>query len=224
MIAQAIDEAVEHTKAILEETTMTTTMEHNQPAQEFDETVDQTKGLLPNSKSSPKQNTSNGVIHEGNVDAEIIDEQLQQLIKDKYGDAATFFSSVTAEDGISRGRWKAALRQLGMSLSDASRKALRKRVAMDGSKMITCKALTKFMGDKYNADPNTSRGTPSLSAAPPTTLLKPSMDRHGDETCQEGQALREGLHRDHSQMQVTLVHFLSKCLPFPTSSILVTVH
>jgi hypothetical protein len=80
------------------------------------------------------------------MDAKIIDEQLRQLITEKWGDAETFFNNVTKGDGISRGKWKAALRQLGMDLSDESRKALRKRVTVDGSKMVSLKALIKFMG------------------------------------------------------------------------------
>ena len=52
----------------------------------------------------------------GDMDADAIDEQLRQLVKQRYGSAEKFFNSTTSEVGISRKEWKAALHRLGMRL------------------------------------------------------------------------------------------------------------
>ena len=102
MIAQAIDEAVDRTKAAIENVAV-------------EKVVDIAKPVLKTNRSS--QNPGE-VIHEGNIDAQIVDAELRRLIKEKCGSSENFFNGATKGNDISRKEWKAALRHLGMTLSD----------------------------------------------------------------------------------------------------------
>ena len=97
-------------------------------------------------KKGQTENGGGGTVHEANMDAEAIDEQLRQLVKQRYNSVQTFFNEATKGDGISRKEWKAALQRLGMRLSDAARKRLRKRIVKDGSKVIRLETLSVFIG------------------------------------------------------------------------------
>ena len=111
MIAAAIDEAVDRTKVSLLEKIAA---EEGQTAN-----TDTPKTVQANVDGFKKPAKSPGeVIHESNMDVEIVDDHLRQLIKAKYGTAGSFFNDVTKRNGISRKEWKAALQRLGMVLGD----------------------------------------------------------------------------------------------------------
>jgi hypothetical protein len=105
MIAAAIDEAVEQTRTLLLTTTKAAVPTTQRKAR----------------RSAEKTGKQADVVHESNTDVQIIDEQLRQLIKVKYGSAEEFFADATKKEGISRKEWKAALQRLGMALGDGER-------------------------------------------------------------------------------------------------------
>lgn len=110
-------------------------------------------GTQSNKSSKPNKNkpAKSKAIHVKNMTADVIEGRLKELVLEKYGSATAFFNAASKEGSgiISRKDFKAAIRRLGLDLSDASRKVLRKKVACDGSKCITLQLLTKFIeGDQ----------------------------------------------------------------------------
>jgi hypothetical protein len=111
MIAAAIDEAVDHVKAVAA---------GGATASSTAKTATKKPIKKKHHHSKKLAKPSGETIHEGNLDTEMVDEQLRQKIKEKWGNVTEFFDDATKGDGdgISRKEWKAALQRLGMDLSD----------------------------------------------------------------------------------------------------------
>jgi hypothetical protein len=157
-IAAAIDEAVEQTRmSQLEKAGAATTASNAVTA-----AAEPTTEMKPIEDSDEK--SRGATVHESNMDAQAVDEQLRQLIKEKFGDVRSFFVDATQGEGISRKEWKVALHRLGMALSDGARKSSRKRIASDGSKTISLSALSFFVEGSANGGSKLQMATPKDSA------------------------------------------------------------
>ena len=100
--------------------------------------------LHPNAANAAIQN--NPTIHGSNVDVDAAEVQLRQFAGSKYGSATEWFNAIKGKSGsISRQNWKIAMNNSGLAVNDETRKALRKRVAGDGSKLISLSQLREFM-------------------------------------------------------------------------------
>ena len=129
MIAQAIDEAVEQTKATLlqqSKTAASTSNEVTPPA---------------TSTAEPKP-----TIHQSNMNAAAVDSLLRQLVRSNYESVEKFFEAAKGQGGvIGRTDWKTATKLLGLNVGNTARKELRKRIA-GSSKTITLEQLSSFVG------------------------------------------------------------------------------
>jgi hypothetical protein len=131
MIATAIDEAVEQTKALLDKAEsrsggmITTGTAATQPPVVFD--------------TKP--------IHHTNLNADAVDVQLRQLVHSKYGGCSAFFEAAKGKGGvIGRTAWKSAMKMAGLDIGNTARKELRKRIAgLLAAALLTCRVRERVI-------------------------------------------------------------------------------
>jgi hypothetical protein len=102
-----------------------------------------------------------------NLDIDAADAVLRQLVKSNYGSATTWFQKIKGKSGsVSRQNWKAAIQQIGLAVDDETRKAIRKRVARDGSKLINLSQLTSFIDPVESTSTSASDSASELCEIP----------------------------------------------------------
>jgi hypothetical protein len=102
-----------------------------------------------------------------NLEIDAAEAVLRQLVKSNYGSATTWFQTIKGKSGsVSRQNWKAAIQQIGLAVDDETRKAIRKRVARDGSKLITLSQLSSFINPVDSVSNSASDSASELCAIP----------------------------------------------------------
>jgi hypothetical protein len=116
-------------------------------------------GVSPGKKAPPAPatvptkaaaQTDTSTIHVVNMSAEVIEAHFRKLVKEKFGGVEGFFAAAKGDKiNIGRKDFKSALRLLGLGLTDAARKQLRKKI---GGKhpAITLELLTQFVGEIHS--------------------------------------------------------------------------
>ena len=102
-----------------------------------------------------------------NLEIDAAEAALRQLVKSNYGSATIWFQKIKGKSGsVSRQNWKAAIQQIGLAVDDGTRKAIRKRVVRDGSKLISLSQLTSFIDPVDSASNSASDSASELCAIP----------------------------------------------------------
>ena len=91
-------------------------------------------------------------IHALNMSDETIDQHFKVLIRTNGG-VETVFAAVTGNKDISRKGFKQILKTLGLDLTDAARKRLRKKIS-GGNAVISVKMLARFVGEESQLHTN----------------------------------------------------------------------
>ena len=130
--------------------------------------ADAISAVIKNTMAQEKQNeraketneTKERNVHSTNLDVDAAEAQLRQLVKSNYGSAIKWFEEIKGKSGsISRTDWKTATKQIGLAVNNEIRKAIRKRVARDGSKLINLSQLSSFIDPVDSASDSTSDST-----------------------------------------------------------------
>jgi hypothetical protein len=117
--------------------------------------------------AAPLESTT---IHAENMSGDAIDAQFKSLILTRYGGVAAFFAAVKGSNkgDISRKDFKSSIRLLGLDLTDAARKTLRKRIA-GKNREVTLVLLSRFIDGRQQTKvvSAASRGLAALPLAVP---------------------------------------------------------